>query len=246
MSDHALSPDQVPAFLRPFSQSLNDAPLRHLGTRYDLEGTFLPEPGNTVVCHLVEGSATQAALTEARQAVMALPEAGERLAFTPLSSLHMTLFQGIIEYRRDWPFWPKDMPADASIDTMTAHYLQRLEGFAPGPAFRVRASAVTPNGVTCVPLEARDEAALRTWRDALAEAFGYRHPDHDDYVFHITFAYLRRRLSDAAILAWRDALPEILAGLQAKAPVLQLRAPAFCSFADMKHFEELRVLPLRG
>jgi Uncharacterized protein conserved in bacteria len=28
-----------------------------------------------------------------------MPEAGQ-LAFTPLSSLHMTLFQGIIEYRR--------------------------------------------------------------------------------------------------------------------------------------------------
>lgn len=29
---------------------------------------------------------------------------------------------------------------------------------------------------------------MKGWRDALADIFGYRHPDHDTYEFHITFS----------------------------------------------------------
>ncbi|WP_293719562.1 DUF1868 domain-containing protein [Stappia sp.] len=242
MNDASPSPVSVSPELRPFSESLNPAPLRHLGRRHDAAGTFLPEPGNTVVCHLVEGSASHAAVLEARAALLDLPEARERLAATPASSLHMTLFQGIIEFRRDWPFWPKDIPADTPVETMTAHYLERLAGFTPGRAFAMRPKALTPNGLVLVPVDAASAISLSDWRDRLSEVFGYRHPDHDDYAFHVTFAYLRRRLSDEAIRAWDAAVPGILDKLARAAPVIELAPPAFCRFEDMKHFEELLVL----
>jgi hypothetical protein len=246
MNDARTAPVSVSPVLQPFSESLNPEPLRHLGRRHDAEGTFLPEPGNTVVCHLVDGSTSQAAVTAARTALLALPEARERLAPTPVSSLHMTLFQGIIEFRREWPFWPKDMPADASIDTMTDEFLDRLSGFIPGRAFAMRPEALTPNGLVLAPVDAASAISLRDWRDRLAEVFGYRHPDHESYVFHITFAYLRRRLSDAAIRVWDEALPRILEDLARAAPVIELASPAFCRFEDMNHFEELLVLDGRA
>ena len=246
MNDTSLSSEPVSPRLQPFSESLNPAPLRHLGRRHDEAGTFLREPGNTVVCHLVEGSESQAAVLRARAALLALPEASERLAATPASSLHMTLFQGIIEYRREWPFWPKDMPADTPVETMTTHYLERLAGFTPGRAFAMRPEALTPNGLVLVPVDAASAISLSDWRDRLAEVFGYRHPDHDRYAFHITFAYLRRRLSDAALRTWEAEVPHILGELARAAPVIELSSPAFCLFEDMKHFEELLVLDGRG
>ena len=42
--------------LLAFGRNANHAPPRHLGTRYDTEGRFLPEPGNTVVSHVTAGS----------------------------------------------------------------------------------------------------------------------------------------------------------------------------------------------
>lgn len=99
----------------------NLSPPRELGRRYDRAGNFLPEPGNTVVCHIVEGSETEKALIEARAKYLAMPEASQ-FAFTPISSLHMTLFQGIIEYRRRLPFWP----ADVDLDTLTELFRERL------------------------------------------------------------------------------------------------------------------------
>ncbi|WP_434724057.1 DUF1868 domain-containing protein [Mesorhizobium sp. RIZ17] len=234
-------PDTIRPSLAGFFEGTNPTKPTHLGTRYDTAGNFLLEPGNTVVCHLVQGSPSQAAIVEARDRMLAMPDA-DRLAFTPISSLHMTLFQGIIEYRRRLPYWPSDVPLDTSIDDMTQLYLQRLEGFEACPSFRVKTVHITPNGLTVAGASAEDERILRLWRDALSVPFGYRHPDHDTYVFHITFAYQIRRLANERAGAWRDLFDDCLSFLEREAPVIELRPAAFCSFKDMKHFEELLVL----
>lgn len=226
--------------LLAFSRSSNTTPPRHLDTRYSTNGTFLPEPGNTVVCHTTEGTRSQDAILAVREQMMRLPQAN-RLAFTHASSLHMTIFQGIIEYRRNRPFWPDDMPLDAPIDVMTAHYRDRLIDFAPLGPFRARITEVTPLGLTLEGDSATDRQCLRAWRDAFADVFGYRHPDHDHYEFHITFAYIVDWLDDAVLRDWQEALLEQLAYLKEQAPVVDLNPPAFCSFEDMNHFEELIV-----
>ncbi|WFP64843.1 DUF1868 domain-containing protein [Mesorhizobium sp. WSM4904] len=233
--------DKAKPSLASFFEGTNPTPPVHLGTRYDRSGNFLLEPGNTVVSHLVPGSRSEAAVIEVRERIRAMPDA-DRLAFTPISSLHMTLFQGIIEYRRRLPFWPADVPLDASIDDMTRLYLERLQHFEGKGAFRIKAIGVTPNGLTVAGASAEDDRILRLWRDALSVPFGYRHPDHDTYVFHITFAYQIRRLADERVSAWQDLFDECLAFLDREAPVIELRPPAFCSFKDMEHFEELLVL----
>ncbi|TGP23508.1 MULTISPECIES: DUF1868 domain-containing protein [unclassified Mesorhizobium] len=227
--------------LAAFFEGSNPAAPAHLGTRYDTSGNFLLEPGNTVVSHLVQDSPSEAAIIEVRERMRAMPDA-DRLAFTPVSSLHMTLFQGIIEYRRRLPYWPADIPLDTSIDDMTRLYLERLQGFQPCPPFRVKTIGVTPNGLTVAGASDEDERTLRLWRDALTVPFGYRHPDHDTYVFHITFAYQIRRLADERASAWQDLFDDCLSFLEREAPVIEFRPPAFCSFKDMKHFEELLVL----
>ncbi|TIS96348.1 DUF1868 domain-containing protein [Mesorhizobium sp.] len=223
-----------------FAGSNPNAPV-HLGTRYDTYGNFLIEPGNTVVCHLASGSPSEAVVTEVRERMRAMPDA-DRLAFTPVSSLHMTLFQGIIEYRRRLPYWPGDVPLDTSIDDMTRLYVERLKGVQDCGAFKVRVVDVVPTGLTVAGASDEDERIMRAWRDALSVPFGYRHPDHDSYTFHITFAYQIRRLDDEMASQWQDVFDDCLSLLARQAPVIELRPPAFCSFKDMKHFEELLVL----
>ncbi|MGX5804247.1 DUF1868 domain-containing protein [Bradyrhizobium sp. Arg314] len=233
--------DTVRSSLAAFFEGSNPTPPTHLGTRYDTSGNFLLEPGNTVVCHLVDGSPSQAAVIEVRERMLAMPDA-DRLAFTPIPSLHMTLFQGIIEYRRRLPYWPSDVPLDTGIDDMTRLYLERLQGFEGRGAFKIKIVEVVPTGLTVAGASEQDRQILKAWRDALSGPFGYRDPDHDAYVFHITFAYQVRRLADERAAAWQALFDDSLSFLEREAPVIELRLPAFCSFKDMKHFEELLVL----
>ncbi|KRB62854.1 hypothetical protein ASE04_01375 [Rhizobium sp. Root708] len=225
-----------PSLLR-YSSTHNPAPIPHLDTRYDDAGEFLPEPGNTVVCHLVDGSRSQSAIVRARQKFLMMEEASQ-FAFTPVSSLHMTLFQGIIEYRRRLPFWPQDVSLDTDINRMSEIYLSRLQSFHALEPFRVEVTEVTPVGLTMAGASVQDRKSLAAWRSAFAEVFGYRHPDHDSYAFHVTFCYPIRRLDDEALPRWQAMLDESLEELRESAPTIELRPPAFCTFEDMNHFEE--------
>jgi hypothetical protein len=228
--------------LMAYAASRNSAPPPHFGIRYDAAGAFQREPGNTVVCHLVEGSATEAALIAARETYLGMPEAAQ-FAFTPVSSLHMTLFQGIIASRRTRGYWPPDLPLDTSVDEMTGAMGGRLADLDAGPHFAVEVIAARPSGLVVAGASAADRAAMQVWRDALADLWGYRHPDHESYVFHITFAYPIRWLDDAALPAWQRMLDDVVADIRRATPILELRRPAFCRFEDMNHFEELLPLP---
>jgi hypothetical protein len=230
----------IDSSLIAFARSAHSAPPRHFGTRYAADGRFLQEPGNTVVSHVTAGTPSHAAILAVRDRMMAMPEA-DQFAFTHASSLHMTIFQGVIEYRRSLPYWPADMALDTPIDVMTTHFRGELKNFAPLSPFRARITEVTPLGLTLEGDSVDDRLSLREWRDAFAGIFGYRHPDHDSYAFHITFAYIIDWLPDATLPRWQEMLTEQLAYLKERSPVIDLDPPAFCSFEDMNHFEELVV-----
>ncbi|MEO1732214.1 MAG: DUF1868 domain-containing protein, partial [Pseudomonadota bacterium] len=223
-----------------FLDSRHSAAPSRLGQRYSAAG-FLPEAGNTVVCHLDPDSASYAAVVDARARIMALP-AAQSFLFTPIDSLHMTVFEGAIETRRTPDAWPADMDRDLPIDAVTDALIPRFESFEPPPRFSVRISGLAPTGLALEGATPADVGAMWAWRSALTVPFGYRHDTHDAYRFHMTFAYPVAWLPDTQLDIWVEALAQILAELQAAAPILHLRRPAFCKFADMTRFDELVVL----
>ncbi|MBB3915918.1 DUF1868 domain-containing protein [Rhizobium fabae] len=228
-----------PELLR-FSKTHNPNSPAHLGSRYRKVGGFLPEAGNTIVCHSVKGSRTQMALIEAREKYLAMPEAPQFL-FTPISSLHMTLFEGIIESRRQQDYWPGDIPLDAPIDDMTELLAARLDGFSMAEPFHIAVVEARPSGLLVDGATEKDRRVMRAWRDAFADLLGYRQPNHADYQFHVTFAYAIEALEDEALPRWQAMLDEVTADIRRKAPVFELAPPAFCVFEDMNHFHELLI-----
>jgi hypothetical protein len=226
--------------LRRYAKSFNPKPPSHLGTRYGVRGGFLPDAGNTIVCHLEKGSETQRAIIESRERYLVMPEA-EQFVFTPMTSLHMTLFQGVMDNRRVEGFWPADLPLDTPIEDMTEILAARLEGFEALDPFRVTVVGADPTALVVDGAGENDRKAMRAWRDAFARLFGYQHPDHDDYLYHITFAYPIERLSDAVLPAWQAMLDDVVDAINSRAPELEMTPPAYCVFEDMNHFHEILV-----
>lgn len=228
------------AELAPFAAGNNsDAPQR-LGQRYD-STTFLPEAGNTVVSHLDFDAPAHKAVLNARRRMMALPEA-ERFLYTPVDSLHMTVFEGVIETRRTHDAWPAGLDRSASVVSVTDALVDRLVNFSPPPGFAVRVAGLRPTGLILKGATEEDETNMRAWREALTEPFAYRHENHDAYRYHMTFAYPIDWLPDSVLPVWDAELSAILADLAGAAPAIPLTPPAFCRFADMTRFEEILVL----
>ncbi|WP_298841688.1 DUF1868 domain-containing protein [uncultured Roseobacter sp.] len=218
----------------------NPVPPSRLGLRYNASG-FLPEAGNTVVCHLDRSNPAHKAVLAARAAIQALPGA-ENLLFTHEDSLHMTIFEGVIETRRSPDAWPDGMDVMAPVEEISLKLKDRLTGFTPPPAFQVSLTALRPGGLNLDGATQADRKAMRAWRDALTGPFGFRHSNHDTYRFHMTFAYILDWLPDDLVPAWEEALQTIQDDLIRAAPVIPLVPPAFCSFADMNAFPEILVL----
>ncbi|WP_287180611.1 hypothetical protein [Mesorhizobium sp.] len=116
------------------------------------------------------------------------------------------------------------MPLDASIDDLTRLYLGRLNGFQGCVRSRPGLSMSCRPGL---PLSARQtRLSASCARGAmLSVPFGYQHPDHDTYAFHITFAYPIRRLDDKSASQWQDVFDDCLSLLPRQAPVIELRPP---------------------
>ncbi|MGO4831797.1 DUF1868 domain-containing protein, partial [Rhizobiaceae sp. 2RAB30] len=224
-----------------FTEIGKDAPPRHLGIRFDATGRFLPTPGNTIVSHIAQGSRTEAALARIRRDLMDLPF-GDRFAYTPTSSYHMTVFQGVIEGRRKADYWPEDIPLDMAIEETTPLLLDRLSTLPQAEPFRMKIVSVTPLGLVLAGASERDETVVRALRDALVEPFGYRHPDHDSYTFHITMAYPMAWLPAGAEANYLPALAALKESLVEELDVIELGAPAFCEFTDMTEFRPLKFL----
>lgn len=226
--------------LQDYSAANRTDPPRHLGSRYNEAGNFLNDPGNTVVCHLRKGSATEAALLAVRERIRR--KAVNSMAFTAPASLHMTLFQGVLDRRRSPSYWPEGVALDTSVHAITELFAKRLVGFEPGPALTVEAVAVLPSGIIVDGVTPADRHALADWRNRLADLFGYRHPDHDSYEFHITYAYPISWIASTELDSWQALLDEALVFIRLAAPILELNAPALCSFEDMNRFDELVIL----
>jgi hypothetical protein len=155
----------------------------------------------------------------------------------------MTIFEGVCDQIRRPGSWPTDLPLDAPLDEVTAHFTSKLTGFElkyDGPPYRMRVDGMDPLEVGIgIHLEARtaeEGRRIRGLRDRLADALELKHPGHERYGLHFSAAYLLRRLSDEQERQVRELVLGCLEGVDKE---FELGAPEFCTFGDMFAFKRL-------
>ncbi|MEX0349187.1 MAG: DUF1868 domain-containing protein [Paracoccaceae bacterium] len=210
--------------------------------KFDDAGTVRDTPGLTMLCHIDRESAAHAALRRIASALQAGPHA-HAYSFLPPESFHMTVFDGVIDYRRDVVNWPADLPLDGSIDQVETAWRERLQGVQLPAQFEICVDGVK-GGYTC-PVRGVDEAQeqrLRWCRDDFAERLNLRRTNHDGYGFHITLAYQVHWLApqkEQEVIALSDQLyAEYAADLRR----IEIGPVEFCRFQNMHHFEPLMTL----
>ena len=95
--------------------------------KFNADGSVRPFPGNTMISHIPLATPPSDALIAVRDTLKRYPFS-HGLAFTPPSSYHMTVFEGVIDALRTPGYWPADLPANAPLDVCTRHFEEKLAG----------------------------------------------------------------------------------------------------------------------
>ncbi|MET0429782.1 MAG: DUF1868 domain-containing protein [Microvirga sp.] len=227
------------------SEAAGSKPFPWIGTKFTPDGQVLPCPGNTIICHIEPSNPATAPLAAFRAALQAEPYA-HKFTFTPPSSYHMTVFEGVIDFNRKPGLWPDDLALDAPVEACNRLFVEKLESFDLGcePRFRMKVLEGDGNvnvrpgaGIYLVPADDAETAKLRRLRDRLADVLKLHQPGHDTYKFHTTQTYAIKPLSDEETIRYRAVRRDSINVLAAAMPVLELGAPELCLFNDMSAFQ---------
>lgn len=218
-----------------------DGPPPAVGQKFSADGDVLEHPGNTIICHIHDRSV----LWALEQARMRLTEADRDgcWGWLPVSSYHMTVFDGVSHAERHGVDHPAALPENVTAAACDSFVLNRMQQFDPQdtPTFNQRPARLGfhRSGGIWVELAANagEEQRLRKLRDRIADVLGLRRPNHETYLFHITLAYLVRWPSSAALAAMRDTIAGVDKEFRAAAPEIPLAMPEVCLYRGMAHFD---------
>ncbi len=228
-------------------------PNRDTTLKFDAKGSVQPFAGNTVICHLPAQCAMRDVISDFRSKLEAAPFKN-RLGLTTTDSYHMTIFPGANDKGRKATGWPSYVPLDASIQACNSAVEARMRALRLQCELPFRVAVDVPATLSypraCTlrmkAIDTAEETKLRSVRNQLATAYGFRLPDHDAYAFHVTLSYQVAAFSDAEKRQFEAMRREYVEQIVKAEPVLELGNPEFCIFPDMLRFEPKLLLRCAG
>ena len=216
--------------------------LPNAGGKFTPDGAVQTWPGNTFICHVDRRSAAYEAILELQEEVKK-SVFNRFFTFLPPPSFHMTVYQGLAPGMTAGSGWPEDLPEDLSRDEATALLLDRLQPLTLPTSYRVKVDGLFCGySLTMVGADETDETALREARAALRDATGIEFSDFDEYVFHITLAYLVDWLSETTARELVAFGGELESRFKIAIGIIELGPIEFCNFDTMHHFEPVKRL----
>lgn len=227
---------------------LSDAPLppwvslEGRGGKFTTDGRVQIWPGNTFICHVDRNSQAFEALC-ALQAELKTSSFQKFFTFLPPESFHMTVFQGVSPIAKPGSRWPAGLAQDFSRDEVTNALLGRVDGIALPQRHRMRVAGLFGGcSLTMEGATEDEEKSLRETRIALRDATGIDFADFDDYVFHITLAYLLEWVPEATAQGIAALGAELMEKYKDKIGPVDLGPVEFCNFDNMHHFEPVKLM----
>ena len=217
------------------------------GTQIDKKfarsGGALPYPGNTVISDVCPGNPAYDVMSACRSLLLDSPLAPHYIPL-PQSSYHTTVIRGVNHLVRAADYWPAHMPIDTPFEQMDDWFERTVSGVPnPGPfSMRFHRARINEEDfrIQLLPADENSLAALRRYRDLIADALGLYLPGHESYTFHITLAYtLTVPETDEA-----DALSAIegqINDLLAVQPAFTVDPPHVAFYHDMLEFYPVRI-----
>ncbi|MFK7859657.1 MAG: DUF1868 domain-containing protein [Granulosicoccus sp.] len=212
------------------------------GGKFLSDGTLQVWPGNTFVCHVDAQSPAHDEL-RALQEEIKMSRFASFFTFLPPSSFHMTVFEGISPGVNNPACLPTGAKPGMSRDELSANMLEKLADVKLEPSQSVEiVSLFCGLGLRVRRVGEQHDAPLRHARERLRTATGINPPRFEEYMFHISLAYLLQWLTEPTAAALVEFSNELAGRYAQKLSAIPLGPVEFCNFESMHHFEPLKRL----
>lgn len=217
---------------------------KEIGRKFYEDGSVRRYPGNTVVADITPEYSAYGVMVRLNQMV---EEAGfdkSHLIMLPKDSYHMTVIRGLNDQVRKDGFWPEKLSREIPMEEVDDYISAAVGRVKMLGTLRMKFDKVTISGTAmkAVLLPADDEQAkiLKDFRDKVANEIGLHLPGHDEYVYHITLAYVRvipEGEDDVRMKNLISAMNEYVA----VQPAFEITPPYMAYYNDMLAFSPVRL-----
>ena len=205
--------------------------------KFDHNGKPLPFPGCSIISKIPLKSDL---FYEIKLLQLKYKDLSPEKAYTylPATSFHMTLFDCCNVNTVNTPYWPKKIVEDNNYTKIAYVLSKRIKKYIFPDKFDLKLKKLF--GGYSIILEGntnKDEKIIRGCRNKLSDLLGIRFENHDTYTFHITLAYILRKLKGDEIeklIKTNSRLQDIFIK---NFPIIQIEKPVLCTFENMYEFK---------
>ena len=216
---------------------LNGFPLKEAESKFDNSGKPLPFPGCSIICKIPIKSDL---FYEIKLLQSKYKEFNPDQAYTylPHTSFHMTLFDCCNINTLNTQYWPDNITKDNNYKIISNLLSKRIKDLKFPEKFNLKLKKLF--GGYSMILEGntkKDEKIIRDYRNKLSTLLGIRFENHETYSFHITLAYILRKLKDDEIKKLIIYNSKLLEEFVKKIPIIQIKKPELCTFENMYEYK---------
>lgn len=214
-----------------------------IGKKFNADGTVRHFPGNTIISMVNPNQEIFAHFLRIRHLLEESP-AAPCVTLLPLSSIHMTVIEGVCDQVRQADHWTSLLPPDCSLAETDAFFEERLADVPPLEPVTLRMTHVVFTGAILLRLEPvtqANAARLKRYRNDVSTALGLRFPNHDSYRFHISLGYFTKEPTQReaqALHAFGEQADRYIAQHEI---LMQAQPPQLMFFDDMFRFVPHRI-----
>ena len=205
--------------------------------KFDHNGKPLPFPGCSIISKIPLNSDL---FYEIKLLQLKYKDLSPEKAYTylPETSFHMTLFDCCNVNTVNTPYWPKKIVEDNNYTKIAYVLSKRIKKYIFPDKFDLKLKKLF--GGYSIILEGntnKDEKIIRGCRNKLSDLLGIRFENHDTYTFHITLAYILRKLKGDEIEKLIKTNSRLREMFVKNFPIIRIEKPVLCTFENMYEFK---------
>lgn len=221
------------------SNKLQGYSLTGVDNKFDDKGNPLNFPGCSIICNIPSNSNLSNEITNFQKKLKNF-NPRENYFYLPASSFHMTLFDCCNLNTENSKYWPEDIDKNLDYKVVATELNKRIENYIFPEELNLKLKMFYGGySVVLEPFSDKDEKILRDCRDELSKLLKIKFENHLRYTFHITLAYILRKLKEGEIRKLLEFNKDLFQKFDKKFPKIVLYKPEMSIFKNMLKFKSI-------